>query len=166
MLLLDYVIPILSLAVALFSIGVFVYVVVKVREFVLATIAEFTKAIYQVIEPRGENQPSYLGEILHYHAVDIGQTVAQSVQQGITGSMGGTVKRANAEITQQMAAENPEMAQQMAFNSMLPKSMKGNPLVSMFMQSIFKKALGSVGGGNGKNDITIGSSNPNDNMWG
>jgi len=147
LLLSDYVIPISGLVVGLVSLFVFCYVVYKIRQFAIALLTSVDQAIRQVFEASSEDKPSVFAEIMHLHALDIGQEVGQSFQRGITGSMGGSIKKANAEITEEMMKTNPQMAQQMAFNSMLPKSMgkNANPIVNMFMNMLFEKATSISG---------------------
>lgn len=163
MVLTTYVLPILSLSVGVISLVIFCYALLKAREF----IATLSQSIQEIFEPRGEDQLSLFGEVLHQHSYDIGKEVSQGITQGITGSMGGTIKRANQEVEQALAVQNPQVAQQMAFQKMLPKGMQNNPIMSSFMGAIFQKALG-LGGGNGKSADTVNTSgpDPNSGMWG
>jgi len=92
-------------------------VVLKIRQFVISLLATINQALIQIFEASSENQLSVFAQILHLHASDIGQEVGQSFQRAITGSIGGSIKKANNEITEEMIKTNPQLAQQMAFNN-------------------------------------------------
>jgi len=165
----DYVLPILGLVVGLTSLLVTIYVVLKVRAFVIALLASIDEGIRSLFEASSPDKPSVFAEVLHIHASDIGQEVGQAFQRGITGSMGGSIKKANAEITEEMVKTNPQLAQQMAFNNMLPKSMtkNANPLVNMFMNMLFNKATNIGSGANVDSGNHHGSvTDPNAGVWG
>jgi len=168
LLLSNYVIPITGLLVAILSLIVFCYVVIKARNFAVALLNTINEGLIQIFSASSENQLSTFAEILHLHATDIGQEVGQAFQRGITGSMGGSIRKANAEITAEMVKTNPKLAQQMAFNNMLPKSMtkNSNPLVNMFMNMLFNNAMNITGGSSDKDNHTHSVNNPDAGMWG
>jgi len=104
MLILDYVIPILSLLLGIALLGVSVYALVKIA----ATFRGIIQEIKDFFSPQAESQLSAFGEVISFIAKAIGIQVAQSFNQVIAGSIGGTVKGANAELQEQFAKSSSQ----------------------------------------------------------
>jgi len=147
------VVPILSLVVLLFTLLVFIYVVAYVRS-VYISLLEQAKSYFI---PESENKPSAFAETVNMAGQVIGLQVGQAVSQVLNGSLGGSIKQTNAELEQRALIENPEIAQKLAFQELLPKSTKKNSLANFMMQKIFDMAM-KTGPGNGTSTSTsVGS---------
>jgi len=108
--------------------------------------------------PKSENQPSPFAEVISMAGQVIGNQVGQAVSQVLNGGLGGSIKGMNAELEQKALIEHPEIAQQIAFQELLPKSTKKNSLANFMMQKIFEAATkAGPGGNNGPSSSTSGS---------
>lgn len=153
MVLSTYIIPILMLCVAILTLGVTVYALVKAYKCVNYLI-QLSKAIF---EPDAEGQPSVFGQVLASFAQNIGVQVGSAVNHSLQSSLGGTMKGAVAELESKAIQENPNAA----FLSLMPKSIQKSPLASLVMSGALNNVLGglSKGVGNNNHGSNTGSTN-------
>jgi len=154
MVLLDYVLPIALLITSILSLAVFVYVVSKAYRF-LVPIVEDIQDFFEVDAKTGV---SPYGQSLANIVEAVGVSTGSGVQRAITGSLGGTMKNANAEAKAQLMEENPQVATMMAIADSLPKSIRKNDLLTgIIMRGAMQAFNGLGGGGNGASAVKSNS---------
>jgi len=142
MLIFDYVIPILSLAVLILSLGFAVYVVSKARRFLVAIV----ESVQDFFEADAKTGVSPYSQSITNIVEAVGTATGSGVTRAINGSVGGSIKAANAEARAQLAEDNPEAAMAMQIQAALPRNIqKNNLLTGMIVQGAMK-ALGGGGG--------------------
>jgi len=146
MVILDYVLPIALLITSILSLAVFIYVASKACRVIVA----FVEGVQDFFEVDAKTGVSPYGQSIANIVEAIGVSTGSGVQRAITGSLGGTMKNANAEAKAQLMEENPQAATMMAIADSLPKSIRKNDLLTgIIMRGAMQAFNGLGGGGNG-----------------
>lgn len=123
------------------------YVYRKSRELVNQG-AEVLKDLFL---PGNDGQLSAFGQAVDSVTDSISQKIGVTTQAALRGSLGGSMKAVNAELEKEGAAADPAAAAL----TMLPKSLRKNPVAMIGLQSVISRFLqggaSSSGGYSGNN---------------